>query len=74
MAETSTNETRTVRELAREVLIAQDAYNKAYWATCDGNQSIESRIDAQIAADAALKICLAARAALTAAQRSQVAA
>lgn len=69
----TTTETRTVRELARELCIAQDAYNKAYWAN-SSTLPIDERIDAQIASDAAFKVVMAARAALTAAQREQVAA
>lgn len=58
----------SVRELARELCLAQDAFRNAYRATLQTGQTIEQRIDNQLAVDAAEKTLGAARIALTRAQ------
>lgn len=70
MSENSTiTETRTVRELAREYLLASSTYSAAYKANSAGSDDIEVRIDLQLACDAALKAVTTARIALDAAQK-----
>lgn len=74
MSENHTTATKSVRELAREYVVAHEAACAALILTHQTGLPLEERIDRHLTYDAAHKKAVAARAALDAAQAQQVAA